>query len=79
MIQERSDMSFKKIFYLRFMDGLSTLELEKLFPNEKRKICMVALCSLPDQTLYSVLRRDMLRRVLKVRNACFKRWHLQSN
>ena len=67
-------MSYGRLFYLRFLKGFSTVELEQLFPNEKRKICVVALCSLPDQTLQNVVRENVRKRVLKIRTACFRRW-----
>ncbi len=67
-------MSYANIFYMRFLKGLSTLQLEGLFPDEKRKICVVALCSLPDQTLQSILNERAFKRVQKIRTACFHRW-----
>ena len=67
-------MSYANLFYLRFLRGLSTLELESLFPEEKRKVCVVALCSLPDRTLQSVLNERAFRRIQKIREGCFHRW-----
>ena len=67
-------MSYGNLFYLRFLKGLSTLELERLFPQEKRKVCVIALCSLPDGTLQTVLNERAFRRVQKIREACFQRW-----
>ena len=67
-------MSYANLFYLRFLRGLSTLELERLFPGEKRKVCVVALCSLPDQTLASVLNERVFRQIQKIRESCFHRW-----
>ncbi len=62
-------MSFSELFRLRFMQGLSTLELQRLFPKEKNKICLVALCSLPDALLKSVLRQGDADKVLALKHA----------
>jgi hypothetical protein len=67
-------MSFANIFYLRFMKGLSTVELESRYPDEKRKIAIVALCSLPDQTLRSVANSRIRGRVQRIRERCLRRW-----
>lgn len=61
-------MSFAELFRLRFFKGLTTLELEKLFPHEKQKICLVALCSLPDDMLRNVLRAEDASKVLALKS-----------
>ena len=78
MYQDIKTMSYANIFYLKFLTGLSTLQLEQLFPGEKHKICVVALCSLPDQTLQPLLDKVTLQRVRKIREACFRRWRAQA-
>lgn len=57
--QEGGDeMTYEKIFKLKFEDAVSTHELGKKFPKELKKISKVALMELPASILKELLKRE---------------------
>lgn len=48
-------MTFQKLFTMKFKEGVSTIELERRFPRERRKIYTLALLELPSRTLRRVV------------------------
>ena len=49
-------MTYRKIFDLKFKKKISTLELQKTFPEECHKVSQVALAELPAKMLKQILR-----------------------
>ena len=63
-------MTYRKIFDLKFKKKISTLELQKTFPGECRKVSQVALAELPAKTLKQILRGgEKLEQVLLLKKS----------
>ena len=55
--QERK-MTYQKIFDLKFREEISTLELGKRFPKERKKISRIALLELPNSLLRKLVKHE---------------------
>ncbi len=67
-------MTYRALFELKFIQGVSTIELEKKFPREKQKISKLALLDLPAEVLCSIIRdKKELFRLLGLKNALMSR------
>lgn len=66
-------MTFQKLFHLKFREGVSTIELEKRFPREKKKISTLAMLELPAHTLRRVVNtREEFEHLSHLKQKLFK-------
>ena len=66
-------MTFQKLFDLKFKKGVSTIELEKRFPNQRKKISTLALLELPSNVLKKVVDTDKeLCKLLELKQNLFQ-------
>lgn len=62
---------YGKLFYLKFVRGLSTVELMDRFPEDIHEISEIALLGLPWPTLRKVVReKSALSHLLQVKRNC---------
>ena len=67
-------MTYQKIFDLKFNKKVSTVKLQKTFPNETGKIGRIALMELPAKTLKRLISdQKKLKRILKLKQILQKR------
>ena len=66
-------MTYQKLFYLKFIKGLSTYELVRRFPDEIERVSEVALLDLPEATLREIIwkEKDFLR-LMRLKRKFFK-------
>ena len=69
---QRNDVTYQKIFELKFREDVPTYELGRRFPKERKKISRVALLDLPIAMLRKLIKQEgELKKLLFL-----KRWFL---
>ncbi|PIQ85485.1 MAG: hypothetical protein COV74_08320 [Candidatus Omnitrophica bacterium CG11_big_fil_rev_8_21_14_0_20_45_26] len=67
-------MTYQKIFDLKFKKKVSTVELQKYFPNENGKICKIALMELPEKTLKKLVpNKRTVKEVIQLKKSLEKK------
>lgn len=72
-------MTYRRILDLKFRKKVSTLKLERSFPDERQKVVRVALMELPEKTLKKVIRKEKdLEKLLLMKQHFPAKYHFHS-
>lgn len=68
VVDNKSVMTYQKIFELKFKEGYSTSELMRRFPEEANKVREIALLQIPTHLLKKIVsEQDLLEKIISLK------------
>ena len=68
------DMTYQKIFELKFKAAVPTCELRKRYPKEQKKISRIALLDIPTSILRELIKKEQeFKKLISLKRWLFKK------